>query len=71
MSLITLLIAIIVIIALVLIAIFVIDRTFTGPMAEWAWISKIVIGLIVLIAIIMLLLSVTGGPSILSYHVGN
>lgn len=71
MSLVTLLIVIVVIVAVVLLGVFIIDRTFTGPIAEWAWVAKIIIGLIALIAVVTLLLSVTGGPDILAYHVGK
>jgi NADH:ubiquinone oxidoreductase subunit 6 (subunit J) len=71
MSLITILIFIIAIIALILIGVFIIDKTFTGPIAEWAWVAKIIIGLIALVAVVALLLSVTGGPDLLSVRVGK
>lgn len=71
MDLLTLLIALIAIVGLVILALYIIDKTFTGPMAEWAWVAKIIIGLIVLVAIVMLLLSITGGPNILTTHIGK
>lgn len=71
MDLLTLLILIVAIVGLIILALFVIDKTFTGPMAEWAWVAKIIVGLIALILIVTVLLSISGGPNVLSYRIGK
>lgn len=71
MDLLSLVIVLVVVVVLVILALYIIDKTFTGPMGEWAWVAKIIVGLIVLVVIVMLLLSITGGPNILTTHIGK
>jgi hypothetical protein len=52
MSLIPLLIILIVFVVIVVLAIFIIDATFTGPLAAFAWVAKIVVGLIALLVLL-------------------
>ena len=52
MDLISLLVLVIVFVVIVVLAIFIIDKTFTGPLAELSWVAKIIVGIIALLTLV-------------------
>lgn len=48
-------IALIIILIVVVVAVIIIDKTFTGEAAQFAWIAKIIVGLIALVAVVNML----------------
>lgn len=53
--LLTLLVVSVIILIVVVLAVIIIDKTFTGDAAPFAWIAKVIVGLLALIEIVNLL----------------
>lgn len=54
MSLITVILIALAILVFVVVGVVIIDKTFTGPMVENAWLAKLILGILALIGLVLL-----------------